>query len=244
MSRRRNAACALILLAVLAGCHKKAVPGAATDPAATTLPVVTDTTTGLMLTWLDEKGEFHTGEKVEDVPMVGRDQVRVMDPAADDGSDPDRIFVVDLRTAGADGKYPVRAMKRLDYDALAEGLRRKTGPTLASTHSGGDPAPGAAADGGAKQATLDPSGLLKPAVIVYGASWCGACHKAMAYMKKKGIAFIDKDIEKDEGAEREMRSKMARAGVNTGSIPILDVRGKIIVGFSEESLDAALGATL
>jgi glutaredoxin len=91
---------------------------------------------------------------------------------------------------------------------------------------------------------VDPVGAVRPAVIVYGASWCGACHQAMAYMKKKGIAFVEKDIEKDTGAEREMRSKLARAGINTGSIPILDVHGKIIVGFSEEALDKALGAAL
>jgi glutaredoxin len=208
------------------------------------MPVVTDESAGLLLTWLDEKGEFHTGEKVSDVPMVGRDQVRVLDPVHDDGSDPDRIFVVDLRTAGPDGKYPVRSMKRLDYDALAEGLRRKVGPTLASTHPAGEPSAGSASDGGAVPGAVDPSGAVKPAVIVYGASWCGACHQAMAYMKKKGIAFVEKDIEKDTGAEREMRSKLARAGINTGSIPILDVRGKIIVGFSEEALDKALGAAL
>ena len=233
----------LLLVAALSACHKKKPEGASTEPAVV-MPVVTDESAGFLLTWLDEKGEFHTGEKVSDVPMVGRDQVRVMDPALDDGSDPDRIFVVDLRTAGTDGKYPVRAMKRADYDALAEGLRRKAGPTLASSHPSGEPSAGATSDSGAPPGAIEPSGAVKPTVIVYGASWCGACHQAMAYMKKKGIAFVEKDIEKDTGAEREMRSKLARAGINTGSIPILDVRGKIIVGFSEESLDKALGAAL
>jgi glutaredoxin len=244
VSARRAAALLLVFLVVaLCACHKKQPSGASTAPAAV-MPVVTDESAGLLLTWLDEKGEFHTGEKVSDVPMVGRDQVRVLDPGHDDGEDPDRIFVVDLRAAGPDGKYPVRSMKRLDYDALAEGLRRKVGPTLASAHPAAEPSAGAASDGGAVPSAVDPSGAVKPAVIVYGASWCGACHQAMAYMKKKGIAFVEKDIEKDTGAEREMRSKLARAGINTGSIPILDVRGKIIVGFSEEALDMALGAAL
>jgi glutaredoxin len=233
----------LAFMLALAGCQKKkAAP--ASDPVAT-MPTVTDDSTGLLFTWLDEKGEFHTGEKVSDVPMVGRDQVRVLDPEHDDGSDPDRIFIVDLRTAGADGKYPTRAMKRVDYDALAEGLRKKTGPTLGSVKGPGEPQSGAPGDaGGGRPSSVDPSGAVKPAVIVYGASWCGACHEAMAYMKKKGIPFIEKDIEKDTGAEREMRSKLARAGINTGSIPILDVRGKILVGFSQQALDEALGATL
>jgi len=243
--------CAALLVGVL-GCHRKQA-GAASDAAGpTTLPVVTDTSAGLLFTWLDEKGEFHTGEKVSDVPMVGRDQVRVMDPEHDDGSDPDHIFIVDLRTANADGTFPTRAMKRADYDSLAEGLRVKTGPTLDSVHPPADRAPAPGGGGGGNVATadaggpsaVDPSGAVRPAVIVYGASWCGACHEAMAYMKKKGIAFVEKDIEKDAGAEREMRSKLAHAGINTGSIPILDVRGKILVGFSQRALDQALGAAL
>jgi len=232
-----------VSLASGTGCHKKAAPVTA-DPVAT-LPVVTDDSTGLLFTWLDEKGEFHTGERVADVPMVGRDQVRVLDPVNDDGSDPDRIFVVDLRTAGPDGKYPTRAMKRLDYDALAEGLRKKTGPTLGSVRGPDDQGtPGRAPDAGGQPRAVDPSGAVRPMVIVYGASWCGACHEAMAYMKRKGIPFIEKDIEKDPNAEREMRSKLARAGLNTGSIPILDVRGKILVGYSQQALDQALGAAL
>jgi glutaredoxin len=227
------------------GCRKTASTSGGAAASAPTLPVVTDDATGLMFTWLDEKGEFHTGEKVADVPMVGRDQVRVMDPEHDDGSDPDRIFIVDLRQPGADGKYPTRAMKRADYDALAEGLRKKTGPTLGS-RGPGESAPAAGSDASSGQpSSVDSTGAVKPLVIVYGASWCGACHEAMAYMKKKGVPFIEKDIEKDAGAEREMRSKLAKAGMNSGSIPILDVRGKILVGFSRESLDQALGgATL
>lgn len=241
--RASHAALLLALIALAPGCHrKKAAPPV--DPSAS-LPVVTDDTTGLLFTWLDEKGEFHTGEKVADVPMVGRDQVRILDPVHDDGSDPDRIFIVDLRTAGPDGKYPTRAMKRADYDALAERLRNKNGPTLANAGAQNDQwAAGRDVDAGGRPSAVDPSGAVRPVVILYGASWCGACHEAAAYMKKKGIPFIEKDIEKDSGAERELRSKLARSGVNTGSIPILDVRGKILVGFNPQSLDQALGAPL
>jgi glutaredoxin len=235
---------AVVAVVVLVGCHKGKA-GASDAGGAVALPVVTDSTTGFLFTWLDEKGEFHTGDKVSDVPMVGRDQVRVMDPEHDDGSDPDRIFIVDLRTAAADGTYPTRSMRRADYDALAEGLRQKTGPTLGSVHPPPEhPQGGAAPSDGGLPSAVDPTGAVRPAVIVYGASWCGACHEAMAYMKKKGIPFVEKDIEKDPGAEKEMRSKLARAGMNTGSIPILDVRGKILVGFSQGALDRALGATL
>ncbi len=240
MTRGRFSVVLAFVLALLGpGCRRRAPPA----PAATPVPVVTNESKGLLFTWLDEKGEFHTGDSVAEVPMVGRDQVRVMDPEHDDGAEPDRIFVVDLRAAGDGGVYPARAMKRADYDALAEGLRKKTGPTLGSVPSP-EVAEAPSHDAGGAGAVLDPSGAVRPAVVVYGASWCGACHQAMAYMKKKGIAFVEKDVEKDAGADREMRSKLARAGIKTGSIPILDVRGKILVGFSEQALDQALGAPM
>jgi glutaredoxin len=243
---RRGGALAValcLLVACAAACHRKAAP-AAVDAAAA-IPVVTDDATGLLFTWLDEKGEFHMGDKVADVPMVGRDQVRVLDPAHDDGSDPDRIFIVDLRSLGPDGRYPTRFMKRAEYDALAERLRNKAGPTLGSVHAQNPPgAPAQAADAGPQPGVIDPSGAVRPVVILYGASWCGACHEAAAYMKKKGINFIEKDIEKDPNAEREMRSKLAKVGKNTASIPVLDVRGKILVGFNAQVLDQALGTPL
>jgi glutaredoxin len=243
--KRRVFVLVLLLLAATACRKKSARSSPDAGVAASGPPVVTDTSEGLLFSWLDEKGEFHTGEKVADVPMVGKDQVRVMDPAHDDGSDPDHLFIVDLRAAGLDGRYPVHVMKRNDYDAIAEALRKKTGPTLASGRAPDDVGKEAKSDaGGGQKTAIDPSGAVRPAVIVYGASWCGACHKAMEYMKKKGIAFIDKDIEKDPQAAREMQSKLARAGMNSSSIPVLDVRGKMLIGFDPASLDQALGTAL
>jgi glutaredoxin len=79
-------------------------------------------------------------------------------------------------------------------------------------------------------------------VIIYGAEWCGACHQAAAYLRRKGIPFIEKDIEKDPQAAREMQGKLRSAGVrNGGSIPVIDVRGKVMVGFSPGAVDEALG---
>jgi hypothetical protein len=37
-----------------------------------------------------------------------------------------------------------------------------------------------------------------------------------------------------------MREKLSRAGQRGGQIPVIDVRGQIIVGFSEQSVDRAL----
>ena len=53
----------------------------------------------------------------------------------------------------------------------------------------------------------------------------------MAYFKKRGIYYIEKDIERDAEAAAEMNGKLRRAGQRSGSIPVLDVRGRILVGF-------------
>lgn len=211
----------LVLLVALAGCKR---PPPTSD--AVVLPVVTDATTDMLFTWVDEKGEFHVEQKVADVPATARDVVRVNDPVKDPPK-LDDVFVADLRNAGADGAYPVRTMSRTEFEKLAVERRQKNGQVLAP--KGADSAPPAAA---------------QPTVIIYGASWCGPCHQAAAYFKRRGVPFIEKDIEEDRGAAREMQAKLASAGMRGGSIPIVDVRGKLIVGFDERAIDRALGQTL
>jgi glutaredoxin len=220
------------------------------DAGAEAAPVVVkEDSVGLLLTWIDEKGDFHVEQKVADVPLVGRDAVRVIDPMReDDGTRSDRIFVADLRTASPDGTYPVRVTTRAEFETLAETRRQKQGLTLASA---APPSPDAGPMGGlpsGPQSELPsmptPSGTARPAVIIYGASWCGPCHQAADYLRKKGVAFVLKDIENDPDAAREMRAKLAHAGIHTGSIPVIDIRGKVLVGFSAQSVDEALGRAL
>ena len=218
-----------------AGCKHgsaQASPGAEASP-----PVlVKSDTEGLLLTWIDDKGDFHVETRVADVPLMGRDAVRVVDPNKD-ATEGDRIFVVDLRQARPDGTFPVRTMTRADFEALAVARREKTGPTLGSA----GPPPSAEPDT-APSASARP--ISRPLVIIYGAEWCGACHEAARYLKKKGVPFIEKDVEKDAAAEREMEQKLAQNGLRGGSIPIIDVRGKVMVGFSAPAIDSALGQAM
>jgi glutaredoxin len=81
-------------------------------------------------------------------------------------------------------------------------------------------------------------------VVIYGAEWCGACHDAARYLRRKGIPYVEKDIEKDPSAAHEMQTKLASRGLRAGSIPVIDVRGKVMVGFNPAEIDAALGEAL
>jgi glutaredoxin len=197
---------------------------------------------GLLLTWIDDKGDFHVETKVADVPMMGKDAVRVVDPNKDEGTHADHIFVVDLRQARDDGTFPVRSMTRADFEAIAVARREKTGPTLASAAPPSPSAPAPQAGAAASETPQKPAAM--GSVIIYGAEWCGACHEAAKYLKHKGIPFIEKDVEKDPGAAREMQDKLAKNGLHAGSIPVIDVRGKVMVGFNASEIDGALGAAL
>jgi glutaredoxin len=226
----------LLVVAGAPGCRRShAAP--APDPATTV--VVTPESTGLLLTWIDDKGDFHVESSVADVPMMGRDAVRVVDPNHDE-SDRDGVTVVDLRQTGVDGRYPVRTMPRADFEAMAVARREKTGPTLASA----GPATAPPGGSGALVGTDPSSQRARSVVVIYGAEWCGACHEAAKYLRSKGIPYVDKDVEKDPGAAKEMQQKLAKNGLHEGSIPVIDVRGKVMIGFNPAEIDAALGEAL
>lgn len=233
---------AVALGAGLAPACKRVESNVTADPEEAPVTVKEDSD-GLLLTWIDDKGDFHVETRVADVPMMGRDAVRVVDPNRDDGTHADRVFVVDLRQARPDGTYPVRAMSRTDFEALAVARRQDAGPTLASA---GPPSSAAAAQdpgGGAPSQGNQPAARAA-VIIIYGAEWCGACHDAARYLRSKGIAFVEKDIEKDPAAAREMKQKLAQNGLRAGSIPVIDVRGRVFVGFNPHEVDDALGTAL
>ncbi|MBX3188163.1 MAG: NrdH-redoxin [Labilithrix sp.] len=177
-----------------------------------------------MLTWIDDKGEFHVEDTVASVPDGARDMVRVVDPNKEPPG-ADRTFVVDLR---AQPPYPVRLVARSEFEDVAVARRKQHGSVLAAAPPASAAASGAAAEGD------------RPPVIIYGASWCGPCHQAAAHLKQRGVRFVEHDIEQDSAAAREMQAKLVKAGRRGGSIPVLDVRGTILVGFDAAAVDRAL----
>jgi len=198
--------------------------------------VVRQDTDGLLLTWIDDKGDFHVETRVADVPLTGRDTVRVVDPSKEEAERGDVVVVVDLREARPDGTFPVRSMTRTSFESIAVARREAKGPTMASAGPNASGAPASS------RAPTDPA--VQGTVVIYGASWCSACHDAARYLRRKGIPYVEKDVEADASAAREMQQKLARNGLHGGSIPVIDVRGKVMVGFNPAEIDAALGTAL
>ena len=176
---------------------------------------------------------------------AGRDVVvRVRDPESTTGRAATASSSPTSAHAGAGRQLPGPGRRRAASSRTSRS--RAARRTAASSHRKRRRERGGAAGqrtaratrGNAATRTASPAGR---AVIIYGASWCGPCHQAAAYLKKRGVPFVEKDIEQDSASRREMQAKLAKAGMRGGSIPVLDVRGKILVGFDARAVDQALG---
>ena len=72
-------------------------------------------------------------------------------------------------------------------------------------------------------------------VKVYSTSTCPWCLKTKEFLKEKKIKFEDIDVSSDEKAANEMIEKSGQMGV-----PVIEINGKIIVGFDKEEIEKAL----
>jgi len=77
-------------------------------------------------------------------------------------------------------------------------------------------------------------------ITLYGSSSCGNCISTREYLKSKGIAFADKDVNNDSSANAEARAKCKEKGIEVRGIPIIDVCGDMMVGFDQAKLEALL----
>lgn len=74
-----------------------------------------------------------------------------------------------------------------------------------------------------------------PEVIVYSTPDCPYCVRVKEYLESKGIKFIDYDVSSD----RQRAMEMVRASGQSG-VPVLQINGRIVVGFDRQLIDDAL----
>lgn len=190
-------------------------------------------TPNLLLTWIDEKGDFHVVQKPAEVPVEGKKQVRIVVTDKEAGTG-ELVYVADLNQTSPDGSYRLKTLTRAQWDELGASKRKARLEALAPSVVP-PPAPPASGAPGAPKGT--PS---KVVAVIYGASWCKPCHQAADYLKGRGVTVVEKDIEESEAAQAEMRAKLERAGRAGASIPVIDVMGQILVGYSPSALDRAI----
>jgi glutaredoxin 3 len=135
-----------------------------------------------------------------------------------------------------DGKGRVRFVERmLDVPAQWRGrvgfVEMDTAPPLspAMAESTRDRRYAAVAD---QYRKAPPRGRAMPAqIVLYSADWCGWCQKAKLHLDRQGVNYQVRDIDQPQNLQ-ELVSKTGQKG-----IPVLDVGGKVVTGFSPERYD-------
>jgi glutaredoxin len=89
---------------------------------------------------------------------------------------------------------------------------------------------------GVALASTDSTGVRSSAVLLYYAEWCGYCRKTRAELDRRGVSFQMLDIENPATLD-ELVEKTGQRG-----IPVVDVGGKILIGYDPEGLDRLLGS--
>jgi glutaredoxin len=232
MSGRSCASVCAFLLLLLAGaaCERGETGPQGADEASPETPKslelpaleLRDDTKNLLLTWVDDQGDFHVVEKVSDVPENGRAQVRVVVTSRPEGTGK-LVYVAELTKKRADGTYAVRTMTRAQWDEVGASKRKARLEAIAP--SAKPPA-----------APPSPDGAKGVSAIVYGADWCKPCHDAERFLKGLGVQVTKKDIEASAAAHKEMQAKLIRANRPGASIPVIDVNGTVIVGYNPGAL--------
>lgn len=73
------------------------------------------------------------------------------------------------------------------------------------------------------------------AINLYTTPSCTYCKKAKSFFKENRIRFNEYDVSRDQRRADEMVRKSGQMGV-----PVIDINGKIIVGFNQPEVEKAL----
>ena len=222
----------LMFLVLVGGCKKGASPPQPPAARAELPPAEVSKDSALFFTYVEPNGTFATTDKAEKVPEVARQLVRIMgrDKGAPHRRNNLNVEVIDLRELLAKGTTRPRVILREAFEtgALAQ-LPPGDSCSLVGPH--GSPLAEEAGTGSSGEA---------PIVILYGTRWCATAKAARQYLVSNRIPFISKDIENDPAAARELQQKASRFGIASNRVPVLDVRGRLLVGYDETRLDGLL----
>ena len=72
-------------------------------------------------------------------------------------------------------------------------------------------------------------------IKIYSTSWCPACIKVKKYLDMKGIEFQEINVADKHEDRNEVQEVSGQR-----TVPVLDINGKVIVGFDKKAIDEAL----
>ncbi|MEN9613999.1 MAG: hypothetical protein RLZZ347_306 [Candidatus Parcubacteria bacterium] len=73
-------------------------------------------------------------------------------------------------------------------------------------------------------------------VAIYSTPTCHYCNMAKDFFKKNNIAYTEYNVATDLAKRKEMVEKSGQMGV-----PVIEIDGKLSVGFDEAEIKGALG---
>jgi len=79
-------------------------------------------------------------------------------------------------------------------------------------------------------------GEMNKKIKVYTTSTCPYCKRLESFLTSNNVLFEEFEVGQDKNAREEMIKKSGQMGV-----PVIDIEGKIIVGFDKEALSIELG---
>ena len=75
----------------------------------------------------------------------------------------------------------------------------------------------------------------KRRVIVYSTPTCSYCNMAKQYFDRHKVSYRDVDVSQDQAAAQELVRRTGQMGV-----PVIDVNGKLVVGFNKPKINKLL----
>jgi len=181
--------------------------------------------------YADLGARFRRARGADAVPLPSRRVAGVIPPTARPSAPGDDVpvQVVDLNRPDSDGRFTAARMRRVDFEARA----------LAALP------PGRASRVTVRAVEGVFAGVrARPTVTVYGTGWCAACRDTRAYLDQRSVKYQFVDVEKDPARAEEMARVLARVGVPADRVPVIDVHGRVLVGFEARRLAALLGDSL
>ncbi len=73
-------------------------------------------------------------------------------------------------------------------------------------------------------------------VIIFTTPSCVYCKMTKEFFKKNSVAYEEKDVASDAAARDDMLARSGQLGV-----PVIDIDGKIVIGFDQARLKELLG---
>ncbi len=165
-------------------------------------------------------GQFTTTPDPAKVPDSAKPNTIVFSSRIPKGQmPPELIILADLTQAGEDGTFPFRLVSRYGSVALPEKASPDATPAAAQAASG------------------------KESVILFSTQWCPHCRRAKEWLTQQGIPFVEKDVESDATASallQQMGKAQGIAPQMLTSVPILSVKGTLVMGFDPNKIQSLL----